>query len=171
MKPNNSMIEQTLKNRKSGAQPQEGMGAAPTPPGHPPMSVGNMEPEDANLQNADFDALVEELTALISNGEMPEGFDLNAACADPAFIALISQFPAEAAVRIYVAEKRADEAEQNAMQRVNTQMRARGGLPKSQRGGVMSAPQPDYRNMESDAFKDLLFNVKKTARNGGRTRL
>jgi hypothetical protein len=175
MKQKTSMIDQALQGRKPALNGASATGARNTamnsrPGGQPEMQIPKQQP-GMEEGDPDFDALVEELTALISEGKLPENFDLTTACQDPAFVELINEFPAEAAVRIYDAEKRADEAEQNAMQRVNTQMRARGGLPRSQRGGAMSAPAPDYGNMDEDAFKDLLFNVKKTARSGGKARL
>lgn len=170
MNQGNSRINQALKQGNAGLN--AGKGAQPMRQPAPMPRQGNAPQDMAAPQgNGDFDALVEELTALIQQGRMPEGFDLMTACQDPAFLDLMEQFPAEAAVRVYMAEKKAAEAEENAMSRVNAQVRSRNGLPRSQRGAAMSAPAPDYRNMDSDAFKGLLYNVKKSARNGGNPRL
>ena len=122
-------------------------------------------------QDADFDALVQELADMYQNGRMPEGFDLQKAAGDPALMELIQDYGAEAGVRIYAAEQRAEQAEQAAMQRVSAQVRSRNALPRSSRGGSTTAGAPDYRHMSSEAFRELVQQMKKTARDGGRTRL
>lgn len=118
-----------------------------------------------------FYEVVEELEQLVLEGRMPPEFDLRQACMDPAFAALIATYPAEAAVRIYCAENKAAQAEQDAMQRVNAQVRSRQALPRSARGGVMSAPSPNYRDMDDATFKKLLAQMKRNARSGVATRL
>ncbi len=122
-------------------------------------------------QDAAFDTVVQELTAMYQNGQMPEGFDLQQSANDPALMELIQDYGAEAGVRIYAAEQRANKAEQAAMQRVSAQVRSRNALPRSSRGGSTTASAPNYRDMSSEAFRSLLQQMKKTARDGGRTRL
>lgn len=122
-------------------------------------------------QDAEFDTMVQELAVMYQNGQMPEGFDLQQAANDPVLMELIQDYGAEAGVRIYAAEQRANKAEQAAMQRVSAQVRSRNALPRSSRGGSTTAAAPDYRNMSSEAFRSLLQQMKKTARDGGRTRL
>lgn len=119
----------------------------------------------------EFESIVAELEQLLQSGELPENFDLQAACEDPAFAQLLAQYPAGAAARIYAAEQRAGQAETNAMQQVSEQVRSRGGLPKSQRGGAMAGTGANYADMSGETFRSLLQQMKKTARNGGKTRL
>ena len=126
---------------------------------------------EAGEKDAAFGEIVAAFEELIRNGELPEGFDLAAACTDKAFAKLLVKFAPEAAIRIYHAEKRADEAEANAMKTVSDRIHARSALPKSQRGGAMVEPKIDYRNMSSEAFRALLGDMKRIARNGGKTRL
>lgn len=153
MKQNKTKIEQAL---SGGVSQTQGAG------GFPPQNA----PRDA-----EFDALVKELAAMYQNGGMPEGFDLQQASGDPALMELIQEYGAEAGVRIYAAEQRANRAEQAAMQRVSAQVRSRNALPRSSRGGSTTAGAPDYRNMSSDSFRELLQQLKKTARDGKKTRL
>lgn len=150
-----SLIEKALMKR-SGKAP-----AVPEP------SAETAAPEG----DGTFEEIVAAFEALIRSGELPDGFDLEAACADEAFAALLAKFEPEAAICIYSAEKRAEEAEANAMKTVSERMRSRAALPKSQRGGAAADPKPDYKSMSSEAFRALLSDMKHAARNGGKTRL
>lgn len=118
-----------------------------------------------------FNDIRDDLAQLIRQGKLPKDFDLQAACADEAFADLMLELPPEAAVRVYAAEKRAEEAEAAAMQRVSNQLKSRNALPRSTRGGAMGAPSVNYRDMDSASFRRLLGNIKKTTRNGGQVRL
>lgn len=144
----NSLIEQAL-GRKQPTQPAQG------------------------AQNGDetFNGVVDEIAQLIMEGKVPEDFNLEAAFADETFVELLLDFPIEAAIRIYRAERTAAEAETSAKQRVAEQVRSRGALPKSTRGGGYVSPRTDYKNMDSAEFSRLLQQIKKTARSGGTTRL
>ncbi|MEN6593813.1 MAG: hypothetical protein ABFC31_02535 [Clostridiaceae bacterium] len=119
----------------------------------------------------EFDALVSEITRLISEDKLPEGFDLKSAASDPALIELMREYGAAAGVRIYAAEQRAEEAENSAMQRVSAEVRQRNALPRSIRGGNAAASGTNYRGMDAEAFRSLMAQMKKTARDGGKTRL
>ena len=148
MKPQKNMIEQRLKTTQS----------APT--------------QDQETRNdPEFEALVDEITNLIGEGKLPQGFDLENAAKDPALIELMREYGAAAGIRIYAAEQRADEAETNAMERVSERVRQRGALPRSIHGGSTGASATNYRSMSSDAFRELMQQMKKTARDGGKTRL
>ncbi len=118
-----------------------------------------------------FNGIVEELAQLIQRGELPEGVDIETLCADNAFIELAMEYPVDAAVRIYEAEKRAEQAEQAAMERVNAQVRNRSALPKSARGGAMASPKVNYRDMDSETFRKFHTDLRKNARSGIRTTL
>ena len=119
----------------------------------------------------EFEALVDEIAALIQDGKLPEGFDLQAAAKDPALMDLMREYGAAAGIRIYAAEARAEEAEGNAMERVSERVRQRSALPRSMRGGSANAAATNYGAMSSDAFRELRQQMKKTARDGGKTRL
>ncbi len=119
----------------------------------------------------EFETLVDELSALISEGKLPEGVDLKEAAKDPALVSLMREYGAGAGIRIYAAEQRAEEAENSAMERVSVRMRQRGALPKSTRGGSAAPAATNYRGMSSDSFRELVQQMKKTARDGGKTRL
>jgi len=155
MRQNRTKIEQAL----SGG----GVAAA--------QGAGGYQPRQSATQDVEFDALVRELALMYQNGEMPEGFDLQQAAGDPALMELIQAYGTEAGVRVYAAEQRAEQSEQSAMQRVSAQVRSRNAMPRSSRGGSTTASAPDYRHMSSESFRELLQQLKKTARDGGRTRL
>lgn len=127
--------------------------------------------EDPAQNDPEFEALVDEIAALMSEGKLPEGFDLQEAAKDPALIEQMREYGAAAGIRIYAAEQRAEEAEQSAMERVSERVRQRSALPRSMRGGSANAAATNYNAMSRDAFRELMQQMKKTARDGGKTRL
>ena len=126
---------------------------------------------NASGNDPEFEALVDELFTLTREGKLPEGFDLEEAAKDPELAKLMREFGVEAGIRIYAAEQRAEEAENNAMEHVSARMRDRSALPKSTRGGSAAPAQSNYKGMSSEAFRSLMQQMKKTARDGGKTRL
>ncbi|MDO4544322.1 MAG: hypothetical protein Q4C01_07190 [Clostridia bacterium] len=129
-----------------------------------------IERQDAAIGNP-FAEAGERLSQMEAEGALPEGFELRAACQDREFALLVQEFPVEAAVRIYAAEKRAEEAERNAVERVRSQLKSRDALPKSQRGGGSIAATPDYMSMSSEAFRSLEKNLKSAARRGAKPKI
>ena len=115
-------------------------------------------------------SVADEIVLLYREGKLPEGFDAERAFADPALAALILSegIPVEYAVRIYIAEKKAAEAEQSARQRVTDEVRQRGALPRPQRAGVAVQSGLDYRGMSSEEFRQLEQQYKRAAKNGRR---
>ena len=107
----------------------------------------------------------------MQKGKLPEGFDMEAAASDPELIELMREYGAEAGIRIYAAEQRAEQAENSAMERVSARVRERGQLPKSTRGSGAAPAATNYHGMSSEAFRQLMQQMKKTARDGGKTRL
>jgi hypothetical protein len=79
------------------------------------------------------------LNELMKSNRLPAGFDLVAAAQDPAFMRLTMELPAYAAVRVYAAERRAANAEQQAMQTLLQRLRAREGLPRAARADTAAA--------------------------------
>ena len=123
------------------------------------------EPENPFLEAANTLAEMEE------NGELPEGFDLSEAVKDSAFAELVSEFEPKAAVRIYAAEKRAEQAEENVRTRISEQARSRKALPKSNRTDRAVAPAPDYMAMSKEAFSALEKQYRTAAHNGRRVHI
>ena len=119
----------------------------------------------------EFEALVDEVSTLMQQGKLPEGFDLEDAANDPALVKLMREYGAGAGIRIYAAEKRAGDAENSAMERMSARVRERGALPKSTRGGSAAPSATNYHGMSSESFRQLMQQMKKTARDGGKTRL
>lgn len=166
-----SAIEQAVSQRASGAHNarQARNMQNPYPDAERAMRQGNGG--NGMEEATGFDDIRDEIVRLIREGKLPADFDLESACKDEAFAELLAELPPEAAVRVYEAERRAAEAEESAMQRMTTQVRSRNALPKSTRGGAMSAPAVNYRDMDSASFNKMLADIKKTTRNGGKVRL
>ena len=127
-------------------------------------------PAETEAENPFIEA-ANALVEMERNGELPEGFDLQAAVQDRAFAELLQEFEPKAAVRIYVAEKRADEAENSVKTRMSEQARSRSQLPKSQRTDRAAAPTPDYMSMSKEAFSALEKQYRTAAHNGKRVQI
>jgi len=80
--------------------------------------------------------------------QTPDGFNMDAAVDDPAFQQLLVEYPAAAAVRIYAAEQRANQAPQQVADR----LRARQSVPASTRPQQSVMPEPNFRDMSSEDF-------------------
>ena len=128
------------------------------------------EPAETEAENPFIEA-ANTLVELENSGELPEGFDLMEAVHDRAFAELLSEFEPKAAVRIYVAEKRAEEAESNVKSRMSEQARSRSALPKSQRTDRAVAAAPDYMSMSKEAFSALEKQYRNAAQNGKRVHI
>ena len=117
---------------------------------------------------------VEAAQALVEmerEGSLPEGFDLEAAVKDRAFAALLQEFEPKAAVRIYAAERRAEEAEETAKARMSEKLQAQKALPKSQRTDRAVSATPNYMAMSKEAFRALEQQYRNAARNGRRVHI
>ena len=128
------------------------------------------EPAENEAENPFIEA-ANALVEMERNGELPEGFDLSAAVKDRAFAEHLNEFEPKAAVRIYTAEKRADEAENNVKTRMSEQARSLKALPKSQRTDRAVAASPDYMSMSREAFSTLEKQYKNAAQNGKRVHI
>ena len=136
------------------------------------LTAANAAQNQSAAQNdPEFEALVNEISTLVQQGKLPEGFDLESATKDPELVELMREYGAEAGIRIYAAEQRAEEAENNAMERVSASVRERSALPKSTRGGSAAPAATNYHGMSSEAFRALMQQMKKIDRDGGKTRL
>ena len=129
------------------------------------------ETEPVEQEQNPFYEAANTLVALLQNGELPEEFDLEAAVQDRAFAELVRAFEPKAAVRIYLAERRASEAENAAKEKMSEQVRQRNALPKSQRTDRAIAPAPDYMAMSKEAFSALERQYRNAAQNGRRVHI
>ena len=130
-----------------------------------PENVGEPLPENPFLEAANTLAEMER------NNTLPEGFVLSEAVQDRAFAALLTELPTEAAVRVYAAERRAEQAEQNAREKMQEALRVRNALPKSTRADRAVAAAPDYLSMSDEAFRALEQQYKKAAHSGKRVHI
>jgi hypothetical protein len=129
-----------------------------------------IDPIETGEENPFIDA-ANALAAMEENGELPEGFELSEAVKDRAFAELLQEFEPKAAVRIYAAEKRADEAEESVATRLSEQARSRKALPKSTRTDRAVASSPDYMAMSKEAFSALEKQYRNAAHNGKRVHI
>ena len=118
-----------------------------------------------DVENPFLDA-ANALLSLQADGSLPEEFDLDEACSDPAFASLLGEFEPKAAVRIYVAEAKADRAYEDAMAAMTQKLNARNALPKLTRPDRAIAPTPDYSALSSEAFRALENRIKAAVRDG-----
>ena len=111
------------------------------------------------------------LIAMQDEGKLPEGFELESACADPAFAALLQSFDAAAAVRIYAAEQKAAHAYEEAMAAMTEKQRMRSALPKTTKPNRAVSASPDYMSLSASEFRELENRIKAAAKNGKRITL
>ena len=68
------------------------------------LDAANANNPAKNSENdPEFEALVDEVSALMQQGKLPEGFDLEDAANDPALVKLMREYGAGAGIRIYAA--------------------------------------------------------------------
>ena len=100
----------------------------------------------------DVEAQAKNIVDEIMQMELPEGFDMEAAFADDAFVKLVTDYSPKAAVRIYMAEQKAASAEKNAPQAIAEQLRARQAIPQASKPQAAAAPAVDFSTMSSEDF-------------------
>ena len=91
---------------------------------------------------------------------VPEGIDTDAAMRDEGFVELLTEYPAAAAVRIWAAERRAEQAPRQ----VADLLRARQGVPASTRPQQPVRPEPDWWDMTGEEFLALKERVARSLR-------
>lgn len=128
-------------------------------------------PEPVEREENPFVEAANALVKMEREGALPEGFDLAAAVKDRAFAELLREFEPKAAVRIYAAERRAEEAEQNAKAHLGEKMQAQRALPKSQRTDRAVSASPNYMAMSGESFRALEQQYRNAARNGRRVHI
>ena len=98
----------------------------------------------------DYTEQAQQIAAELTTMELPEGFDLEAAGKDNAFVQLLAQYPPAAAVRIYNAERGAKTAKTTAAQDLAEKLQARQGLPQPLAREQPVNPLPNYNAMSDE---------------------
>ncbi len=160
-------MQQMLARQQQAAQQQQ------LPAQQPAMQA---PPAMAGMQNAqsgapDAQSIKRELNDLMRNNFLPPGFDLVAAAQDPAFVRLTMEMPAYAAVRVYHAEQRAQNAERQAMQNVMQRLLARESLPRAARADTAAIASRDYLSMSPEEFARVEREFRDKARRGIKVKL
>ncbi|MDD3920017.1 MAG: hypothetical protein PHO41_02415 [Eubacteriales bacterium] len=133
--------------------------STPFEDGDAPVLQASKRPTDAQATARRLSA---ELLALKKSGRMPEGFDEMEALSDPQFIKLLMELPVYAAVRVYHAEAEAKLAMERAAEAVSERLYAQEILPKPARAAAVAAPEPDFRNMSSQEFREYERQVRQS---------
>ena len=124
-------------------RPEEPQGAADARRGAEEPAQESVEERAARI--------VDDLMAV----QLPRGFDMDAAVSDSAFVDLLAEYPAAAAVRIY-------QAEHMAPQQVADRLRARQSVPASTRPTQSVRPEPNYREMSHEDFMAMKERVMRS---------
>ena len=117
------------------------------------MKKEKKQPEKMRAQEA---ARIErELLEMVEKGKLPEGFDLTAALSDDKFARLLTELPAYAAVRVYMAEEETRKATEKAIAQLTQQRQIQQDLPKPSRGVGEITPAMDYMKLTSEEFAKI----------------
>ena len=107
------------------------------------------------MEENPYRAMGEELVRLEREGKLPEGFDLEEACQDDKFLELLQELEPYGAIRVYAAEKAAENAKAAAREELSRQALRQSQLPRQNRGNRALAPEDDYAAMSPEAFRAL----------------
>ncbi|MCL2695270.1 MAG: hypothetical protein FWE69_02975 [Clostridiales bacterium] len=118
-----------------------------------------------------FSEIGVKLVQMEQEGRLPEGFDLETACQDKAFAELVLEMEPEAAIRVWAAEKKAENAMQEALDMVQKRLTTRNALPKQTRTTGAVSAEPDYNSMSPEAFRTLENQLRAAARNGKKMKI
>lgn len=99
-------------------------------------------------QAPDTAAQAAEILEGLLSAPKPDGFDLDAAMQDPAFVQLATEMSPTAAMRVYAAEQRAKQAPQSVAER----LQARQQIPQSLRPQQAATPVTDWGRASEDQF-------------------
>ena len=148
----NANVEPTMYRFMRNVSERLGIGEPGTAEGPQGAADARRGAEEPGPESAEEMAasIVDDLMAV----QLPRGFDMDAAVGDPAFVDLLAEYPAAAAVRIY-------QAEHMAPQQVADRRRARQGVPASTRPTVSVRPEPNYKQMSTEDFFKMKERVSK----------
>jgi len=102
------------------------------------------EIKQASTEETDIQRIVNELKAT----PKPEGFDEAEAYQDDAFVTLLREMPVDAAIRVYMAERKASQAGQD----IAEKLKARQAIPQSTRPQQPVTPKTDWTKASSEDF-------------------
>ena len=111
--------------------------------------------KDTMMEENPYRAIGEEIARLEAEGKLPEDFDLEAACSDDRFVALLHELEPYGAIRVYAAERAAENARAAAREELSREAMDRKKLPQSTRGNRLLSPEEDYAAMSPEAFRAL----------------
>jgi len=100
--------------------------------------------QEVEESRSDIDRIVADVKA----APKPDGFDEAKAYADPVFLDLLQEMPAKAAIRVYVAEQKANNAELD----VAEKLKARKAIPQSTRPQQPVTPKTDWTQVSTEDF-------------------
>ena len=118
------------------------------------MSVGmtkklyGREVKQAVSEAAEQQSEIDRIVADVQAAEKPEGFDESAAYSDEAFLELLREMPAKAAIRVYMAEQKASHAGQD----IAEKLKARQAIPQASRPQQAVTPKTDWLNASREDF-------------------
>ena len=92
---------------------------------------------------------INRIVADVQNAKKPDGFNEEEAYSDDAFLTLLDEYPAEAAIRIYHAERQAA----NAPQDIAEKLRARQSIPQAIKPQQQTTPRIDWTKVSSEEFR------------------
>lgn len=116
-----------------------------------------------NAESNPYLEIANEMLRLEAAGKLPEGFSIDEASQDTRFVELLDELEPYGAIRVYAAEKQAQNARQAAREELSREAAARSRLPKSTRGNRALAVEEDYENMSPEAFRALENRLRKHA--------
>ena len=111
--------------------------------------------KETMMEENPYRAMGEEIARLEAEGKLPEGFDLEAACNDEKFLELLHELEPYGAIRVYAAERAAENAKASAREELRREAMDRRKLPQPTRGNRLLSPQEDYAAMSPQAFRAL----------------
>lgn len=122
----------------------------------------NQQRPQERQQEPDMNSRARQIREEVSNMDLPEGFDFEAAIQDEQFVETLLKWPTEAAIQVYHAQQQA----KNAPKQVAEQLRARAALPQSMKPQQPVTPKIDYDNMSTEDFFALEARVKEARAKG-----
>lgn len=111
--------------------------------------------KDTMMEENPYRAMGEEIAQLEAEGKLPEDFDLEAACSDERFLELLHELEPYGAIRVYAAERAAENAKAAAREELQRQAMDRRKLPQPTRPNRLLSPEEDYAAMSPEAFRAL----------------
>jgi len=91
---------------------------------------------------------IDRIVADVHSAPKPEGFDEQAAYQDESFLKMLQEMPAEAAIRVWTAERKASQAKQD----VAEKLKARQAIPQSIRPQQPVTPKTDWTQVSREDF-------------------